>query len=411
MVAIARHPMYRTHVRRLCISPKAIPSPLLDRQQFEDWLHGDRNLIGDPRLSYANGGHYPNVRPNVIWEQMPPHLDDAYQEYKQTYLDQVEFQPKAEALLQYSISQFALLTYVISRVHWPRQKWLHAGSWRDCCQDQGVHPLTHAWQAGVVLPVFDMEQAESVLKAVIRGQSYSGAQIDISSLLQDCDTRIMDLRIANSGEYLLQDLTANIRQLNVFFNSFSLEGLTNLMITGKFANFLARLAKLSNLTCSMRRLNGSTQRPTVHTPQTFGLTDIFANTVWPHLTNLNLERFLTSEAEPMNVLARHKFSLRSLSLQYLLLSRGSWYAIFADLRGGALQQLEVWHLGYRNDASRVYDELFLSDPNYWAPGPLSESHPLYQFVVHNETWDDSIADDLAANRRCWGFRERLITGS
>ena len=220
----------------------------------------------------------------------------------------------------------------------------------------------------------------------------------------------MDLRIANSGDYLLQDLTANIRQLNVFFNSFSLEGLTNLMITGKFANFLARLAKLSNLTCSMRRLNGSTQRPTVHTPQTFGLTDIFANTVWPHLTNLNLERFLTSEAELMNVLARHKFSLRSLSLQYLLLSRGSWYAIFANLRGGALQQLEVWHLGYRNDASRVYDELFLSDPNYWAPGPLSESHPLYQFVVHNETWDDSIADDLAANRRCWGFGERLITG-
>ena len=261
MVAIARHPIYRTHVRRLCISPKPIPSPLLDRQQFEDWLHGDRNLIGDPRLSYANGGHYLNVGLDIIWEQMPPHLDDAYQEYKQAYLDQVEFQPKAEAMLQYSISQFALLTHVISRVHWPPQKWLHTGSWHRCCQDQGVRPLTHAWQAGVILPVFDMEQAESVLKAVVRGQSYSGAQIDISSLLQDCDTRIIDLRITNSGDSLLQDLTANIRQLNVFFNSFSLEGLTNLMITGKFANFLARLTKLSDLTCSMRRLDGSSQRP------------------------------------------------------------------------------------------------------------------------------------------------------
>ena len=348
----------------------------------------------------------------MIWEQMPPHLDDAYQEYKQAYLDQVEFQPKAEAMLQYSISQFALLTHVISRAHWPPQKWLHAGSWHCCCQDQGVHALTHAWQAGVILPVFDMEQAESVLKAVVKGQSYSGGQIDISSLLQDCDTRIMDLRIANSGDSLLQDLTANSRQLNVFFNSFSFEGLTDLMITGEFANFLARLAKLSNLTCSTRRLHGSSQRQMVHTPQTFGLTDIFANTVWPHLTNLNLERFLTSEAELMNVLARHKFSLRSLSLQYLFLSQGSWYAIFASLRGGSLQQFDVWHLGYKNGASIVYDEVFLSDSEYWAQAPLSESHPLHQFVVHNETWDDSIADDLAANRKCWGFNNgnRLITG-
>ena len=249
-----------------------------------------------------------------------------------------------------------------------------------------------------------------MLKAVIRGQSYSGAQIDITSLLQDCDTRIMDLRIANSGDYLLQDLTANIRQLNVFFNSFSMEGLTDLVTTGRMTTFLARLTKLSNLTCSTRHLDGSTQLETVHTPQTFSLTDIFANKIWPHLTTLNLVRFITSEAELTNLLARHKSSLRSLSLRHLLVFEGSWYAIFANLRGGVLQHLDVCHLGYRNAEYRDYDEVFLNDNNCWVPRFLSESHPLYQFVVHNETWDDSMVDDLAANRKCWGFRNRLVTG-
>ena len=412
MVAIAQHPTYRTHVRRLRISPKAIPSPLLDRQQFEDWLHGDRNLLGDPRLSYVNGGYYPLVRRYVIWEQMPPHLDDAYIQYKQTYLDQLEFQPKAEAKLQFSISQFTRLTHILSGVHWPPhgQYWWHAGPWHHCCRDQGVNPLIHAWKEGVALQVFDMEQAESVLRAVFRGQSCSGAQIDIAPLLQDCDTRILDLRTADGGGYLPQDFIANIRQLNVLFNSFSMEGLTNLVTTGKFTSFLVRLTKLSNLTCSTRRLDGSSQLETVHTPQTFSLTDIFANQIWPHLTSLNLERFITSEAELMNLLARHKSTLRSLSLQDLLFSQGSWYAIFANLRGGVLQELEVCHLGYRDNEFRDYDEVFLNDHTSSISGFLAESHPLYRFVIQNEEWDDSIAADLVTNRKCWGFRERLVTG-
>ena len=95
MVAIAQHPTYRTHVRRLRISPKRIPSTPHDRQQFETWLHGDRNLVGDPRLSHVSEGFFPSVGRDVMWEQMSPHLDGAYHEYKQTYLDQVEFQPKA----------------------------------------------------------------------------------------------------------------------------------------------------------------------------------------------------------------------------------------------------------------------------------------------------------------------------
>lgn len=396
MVAIAQHPTYRTHVCRLRISPKAIPSPLLDRQQFEDWLHGDRNLLGDARLSHVNGGHYPRVRRDVTWEHMAPHLDDAYDEYKRSYLDQVDFQPKAGAMLEYSISQFARLTHVISGVHWPHhgQFYWHAGPWRHCCQDQGVHPLTHAWKEGMALGVFDMEQAESVLKAVVRGQSHSGAQIDITSLLQDCDTRILDLRIANHGDYLLRDLTADTRQLSVFFNSFSIEGLTDLMTTGKFTNFLARLTKLSNLSCSTGPFGGSNQLETVYTPQTFSLTDIFANKIWPQLTTLKLERFLTSEAELTNLLARHKSSLRSLSLQDILLLKGSWYAIFATLRGGTLQQLGVWDLGYRNEAFWDYDDVFLNDHTLSTADYLVESHPLYRFVIENKAWDDSIATNL-----------------
>lgn len=339
MVVIAQHPTYRTHVRRLRISPKRIPSPLLDRQQFETWLRGDRNLLGDPRLSYVNGGYFPWVRRDVMWEQLIPQLDDAYQEYKQTHLDQVEFQPKAEAMLHSSISQFARLTHVFSGVHWPHhnQSRRHGGPWHHCCRHRGVHHLTHAWERGVALEVFDMDQAESIFKAVARGQSRSGAQIDVTSLLQDCDTRIVNLRTANGRSYLLQDLTANTKQLNVYFNSFSMEGLTNLMTTGRFTDFLARLNQLSNITCSTRRLNVSSQLETVHTPQTFSLTDIFAKKIWPHLTTLSLERFLTSEAELMNFLARHKPSLRILSLQNLLFSGGSWNAVFANLRGGILQ--------------------------------------------------------------------------
>ena len=324
MVAIAQHPTYRTHVRRLRISPKAIAGPLLDRQQFGDWIHGERNLLGDPRLSHVNGGYYLHVR--RIWELMPPHLDDGYHDYRLVYLKQVEFQPNAEAMLQSSIRQFAGLTHVISGVHWPHhgQLWWHAGPWDQCCRGRGVHPLTHAWKEGAALQVFDMEQAKSVLKAVIRGQTRSGARIDITSLLQDCDTRILDFGIDCRGHYLLQDLTANIRQLNVLFNSFSMEGLSDLVKTGKFTNFLTRLTKLSNLTCSTRRLNGSNQLKTIHTPQTFGLSDIFANKLWPRLSTLKLERFLTTEAEMMDVLARHKSSLRSLSIQDLLFSKGSW---------------------------------------------------------------------------------------
>ncbi len=397
MVAIAQHPTYRTHVRRLRISPKAVPSPLLDRQQFEDWLHGDRNFLGGP---------------GVIWEQLPPHLGDAYQEYKQTYLDQVEFQPKAEAMLQFCISQFARLTHVISGVHWPQHKqfWWQAGLCHHCCLERDVHSSTQVWKKSVALQVFDMEQAKSVLRAVVRGQPRSGARIDVTSLLEDCDTRILDLRIADRGGYLLHDLTANITQLNVFFNSFSMEELTNFVTTGKFTNFLARLTKLSHLTCSTRRLNGSSQLQTVHTPQIFSLTDIFADRIWPHLTTLNLERFLTYETELMNLLARHKSSLRILSMQDLLLSQGSWYAIFANLRGGVLQQLEVYHLGYRNDYFRETDEMFLNDHSYSMSSFLEESHPLYRFVIQNEAWDDSIAADLVTNRKCWNFRERLITG-
>ena len=410
MVAIAQHPIYRAHVRRLRIKPKAIPGPLLDRQQFENWLHGERNLLGDQRLSYVNGGYYLHVRRDV-WEQMSPHLDDAYYDYKHVYMDQVKFQPNAEAMLQSSICRFAGLTHVTSGVHWPHhgQSWWHAALWRDCCRDRGVHSLTHAWKNGVAPQFFDMDQAKSVLKAVIRGQARSGAQIDITSLLQDCDTRVVDFGTDSRGDYLLQDLTANIRQLQVFFNSFSIKGLTDLVTTGKFTNFLVRLTKLSNLTCSTRRFDGSSELETVLMPQTFSLADIFANKIWPRLTSLRLERFLTAEAELMGLLARHRSSLRSLSLQNLLFSQGSWYAIFANLRGGALQQLEVYHLGYSNERFRDYEAIFLNDHSL-SSGFLAESHPLYRFVIENKAWDDSIAADLVTNSRCWGFREQLITG-
>ena len=411
MVAIAQHPTYRYHVRRIRIKPKAIPGPLLGRQQFGDWLHGERNLLGDPRLTYFNGGYCLRVRRDVGW-QMPPQLDDAYHEYKQIYLDQAEFQPNAEAMLQSSICQFAGLTHVLSGAYLPdlAQFWLHEWPWHpNSHRNSDVNHFARAWKEGVAYQIFDTAQAKSVLKAVGRGQTRSGAQIDITSLLQDCDTRILDFGIDSRGEHLLQDLTANIGQLRVLFNSFSMEGLTNLMTTGKFTDFLARLTKLSNLTCSTRRLNARNEVETVRTPQTFGLTDIFANKIWPRLATLKLERFLTAEAELMDLLARHKSSLRSLSLQDLLFSQGSWYAIFTSLRGGALQQLDVYHLGYRNDGSRDYDKYFLNN-HISSPCFLAESDPLYGFVIQNKAWDDSIAAYLETNRRCWGFLEWLITG-
>ena len=408
MVAIAQHPKYHTHVRQLRISPKRIPSPLLDRQQFESWLHGDRNLLGDPRLSHVTGESYLLLVHDQTWEQMIPHLDGAYQEYKQTYVDQVKFQPKAEAMLQASISQFTCLTHVFSGIHWPHhnQSWRHGGEWHQCCRHRGVHPLTHAWEQGVTLEIFDMDQAKSILGAVARGQSRSGAQIDVTSLLQDCDTRIVDPGITNGGSYLVRDLTANTERLNVYFNSFSMDGLTNLVTTGRFTDYLASLTKLSNITCSTRRLNGSCQLWINHTPQTFSLTDIFANKTWSHLTTLTLERFLTSEAELMSLLGRHKPSLRILSLQTLLFSKGSWNAVFASLRGGVLQQLGVYHLGYRTGEFRDFDEGFLNDLDYSRSGFLEESHPLHRFVIRNEPWDNVIMSDLAIHRKCRGFRQR-----
>ena len=355
-------------------------------------------------LSHVNGGYFPSVWREVTREQMTPLLDGAYQEYKQTYLDQMDFQPKAEAMLQSSISQFARLTHVFSSIHWPHhdQSWRHGGPWHHCCRDQGVHPLTHASVKGVALEVFDMDQARSIFRAVARGQSCSGAQVDVTSLLQDCDTRIVDLRIANGGGYLVQDLIANTEQLNVYFNSFSMEGLTNLVTTGRFTNFLASLTKLSNITCSTRRFNGSSQLETVHTPQTFSLTGIFSNKIWPRLTTLSLEGFITSEAELTNLLVRHKPSLRNLLLQDLLFSEGSWNATFASLRGGVLQQLGVYLLEYRRNEFRDFDEIFLNDQNYSRPRFLEASHPLYRFVIQNDAWDDVIVADLAMNRKCWG---------
>ena len=408
MVAIAQHPKYRTHVRQLRISPRRVPSPLLDRQQFENWLHGDRNLLGDPRLSHVNGGYFPLLGHDGTWDDIMPHLDGAYQEYKQTYLDQLKFIPKAEAMLQSSISQFGRLTHVLSGINWPHhnQSWQHGGAWKHCCRHRGVHPLTHAWEQGAALEVFDMDQAESIFRAVARGQSRSGAQIDVTSLLQDCDTRIMDPGIANGGSHLVQDLTTNTEQLNVYFNSFSMEGLTDLVTTGRFTNFLASLTKLSNITCSTRRLNGSRHLQTIHTPQTFSLTNIFANKIWPHLTTLTLERFITSEAELMSLLGRHKPSLRILSLQTLLFSKGSWNAVFANLRGGVLQQLGVYHLGYRESEYKDFDEAFLNDLDYSRLGFLEESHPLHRFVIRNEPWDNVIMSDLAIHRKCWSFRQR-----
>ena len=343
-----------------------------------------------------------------MWEQMIPHLNGAYQEYKQTYLDQVKFQPKAEAMLQSSISQFARLTHVFSGLHWPHhnQSWRHGGTWHHCCRHRGVHPLTHAWEQGVALEVFDMDQAKSIFRAVARGQSRSGAQIDVTSLLQDCDTRIVDPGNTNGGSYPVRDLTANTERLNVYFNSFSMDELTNLVTTGRFTDYLTSLTKLSNITCSTRRFNGSSQLQTIHMPQTFSLTDIFANKIWPHLTTLTLERFLTSEAELMSLLSRHKPSLRILSLLTLLFSKGSWNAVFASLRGVVLQQLGVYHLGYKKSEYRDSDEAFLNDLDYSRTGFLEESHPLYRFVIRNEPWDNVIMSDLAIHRKCWGFHQR-----
>ena len=74
--------------------------------------------------------------------------------------------------------------------------------------------------------------------------------------------------------------------------------------------------------------------------------------------------------------------------------------MFVNLRGGVQQQLEVCHLGYRNDQFREYDEVFLNDHSCSMSGFLEESHPLYRIVIQNEAWDDSIAADLVTTRKC-----------
>lgn len=69
------------------------------------------------------------------------------------------------------------------------------------------------------------------------------------------------------------------------------------------------------------------------------LKDVVGSTTWPKLRELGLNDMLTSEDELLDLLLRHKDSLRRLSLSYIYLQQGSWTS-FLERIGGKLPKLK-----------------------------------------------------------------------
>lgn len=364
MTAIAQHPIYSKYVRSLKICPKPIFGPLLNRDEFGSWLRTERSLVD------YDGWFLERVQP-----AKRPHIsatvaDYHYGQYSSLYKEQERLFSNAGSLLMTAVSRFSRLEKV------------KAG------------PCTHltpysvpslldvrvrdGWQDGMCLYQLDLDHSIMVLTALSQGQIMAGSRLDISEMFHLINAMIMDLpESAHSAQ--IEKLVTDIKTLPIWINTFDFHGFQHLLDRGRCARFLGLVTNLESLSLSIGHV---TSTPFV----CLGVPQFFGDTTWPHLRRLELGGFYATTSVLRNLFSRHKPTLEILVLTDVLLDSESWFPVFADLQGGVLRDISVYHLGCAGYEGGGYDPGFFDDAHCPEFMQMPEIHPLLTFLFRGGPW-------------------------
>ena len=325
MMAIAQHLTYSSYVRSLRIAPKAIPGPLSDRDAFVEWFNQTR-----PRLTergYDIVSLLVSQRTTRVLENDAGSIDFHYAEYKSLYKKQEQLSDKAGNLLKTAIGCFKRLEEVGFTMDIPRMEYSVPSA------DAAISELLQdcACRYG-----YDFDQSVLILRAAFHGRSFAGAPIDISKVLYNMDTMVIDLSNPVTSEPI-QRLVTNAKEFNFYIQTWDFSGLQQLFNAGKCQTFLGSIRTLELLRCSTFKLQGSPRLyPTVW--------DVLGENTWQHLHCLELSGFCTSARKLSKLLNRHRSTLRKLLLQHILLTRGYWVQVFFTLQGSAVRDVKIYHV-------------------------------------------------------------------
>lgn len=125
------------------------------------------------------------------------------------------------------------------------------------------------------------------------------------------------------------------------------------------------------------------------------LKDVVGSTTWPKLRELGINDVLTTQNELLDLLLRHKDSLRRLSLSYIYLEQGTWVDFIQEI-GGKLPKLKKVKL--RGDMT----DLEAGTYEFAVPGCGEESeHPIQEaaekFILYGgESLEEYLVPDAEA---------------
>lgn len=388
MEAISRHPTYRHYVRRLCIIPKAIRGSLLQKDDFEAWLRGERDLIENEFIMFSRV--FDDYAPQILTIPSSIKLTQAvidfnYGQYWSLYTKQDRLAPKVEAILQSAIGCFTRLTRVECVRKWHR--WNRFCPFHVKCRngeeaDTDELVLDKHWKVGARPRSLDIDQSRTILRAVARGRHVSGSQFDAGPLFGEVDTMAMDF--GDSHERCeIHGLMAEAKDLIVRFRSNDIREVQRLVPSGLVANFLGLATDAVSLTCDF---NGIFREF-----ELIPLACFFGNVTWSHLISLSLLCFRSVESRDLiELLSRHTSNLQQLTLIDGWLLGGSWHEVFSALRGTVLKKIAVRRLGdmsYRRLSSDDRRALWRGTVHdTWLP----LTHPLSQYLFDGATWSPNI---------------------
>lgn len=406
MKAIANKPMLSKHVRTIRIVPSDAPGPWLTTSAFEKRLADERTLLG------RDSKHLDITRDRDCMSEYVSHQGL----YSLPHNARSEFLTTAEKILTNAVVSFFGLKRIVSGMGWPLFRYQGWRTERDDEPREGNAGHLREAYASLNLDsekfedndVFDVQQKLMVLRAVERGRWHSRAEIDVSSMFWGFDAMIANVSDPDNLALVKQSVT-NVKNISLYVGSNDFGQHRSVMLSGKFASFLALMSKLQSLRC------GFFEEYCCYAGSNEGIPSIatmFGQTRWRNLAELSLFRFYASATELSSLFQRHRATIRQLSLKCVLLhEKGSWRYIFEELPGGVLQKIDVYLLSnYATHQSGIEfdngdDDLrsFLGQPLYpeYLKPPydyLEPSHPLHRFIVLGHEWVPDMVDQLKYQR-------------
>lgn len=405
--AVATNPNLRGKVRRLQIASKDFSGPLYKRRNFERWLKEKRTSTNDmSRYSYISRA-YAEIPED--FELSSSAVEFFYDQYSSRHKRQSDFLVTAEKTLEYAIGRFPNLGQIISNF----RDWDGADMDRPRSAERRTREeISRGIQDKLRSDWYDVDQAMTILRAVEKARSRTGAEVDVSNIFGDFDTMMYYLADPHDRQ-LVQQSVKQAKHLAIYIASFNLTEIRSLVASGKVADFLRTLPELQFLRCSnsMSYIFDHSLDDYEETPS---VSEIFGNNHWQHLSDLSLEFFYTAGEQLDRLFEGLGATLRRLSLKDILLRDSSWRDIFETLRKGILRDIEVYHLSSRETIRRnaVYgrdnDEVLLFLEDYPKQpdkkrrrfqGFLKPSHPLHKFLVQGHAWVPETADVLFEEQR------------